>query len=176
MNKGVFMSEQESKTSAQLMFDELSNKIAESAKERETNLSKIRKILFKTELNKTAKLPEVDDLVLLFKNMYDTLKRVSDAMTPAQMDLLNSSIYIASTTNKIEVILNQLAQKVFQIDVQLATVAEYLVEKGVATEEGLQEVCDRLVAPKAEDLKKTEQKEKKEEKSKLWVPDSSLKI
>lgn len=179
MNKGVSgMSSEQTKNPTELLFDEMSKKINDSANEREANLSKIRKILFKTELSKTAKLPEVDELIILFKNMYDTLKRTSDAMTPVQLDLLNSSIFIASTTNKIEIILDKLAQKVFQMDVQLATIAEFLVEKGLATETGLQEVCDRVIAPKIEEMRKEEQQkpEEKKEESRIWTPDSSLKV
>ena len=156
-------------------FKELENKLESSAAEVENSLSKVRKALFKTDLNN--KIPETEDLMTIMKSSYDALKRVSDALLPLQKDVLNSSIYMASMTNRMEAIIGKLAEKVFQIDVQLATVAEFLVQEGLVTEDKLQNILDTVIAPKVEKMREEEQQQTKEEEpSKLWTPDTSLKV
>jgi len=158
-------------------FKELENKLEASAAEVENSLSKVRKALFKTDLNN--KIPETEDLMTILKSSYDALKRVSDALLPLQKDVLNSSIYMASMTNRMEVIIGKLAEKVFQIDIQLATVAEFLIKEGIATEEKLQNILDTVIKPKIDEQREEEQKQKREEKkeeTKLWTPDTSIKV
>jgi len=153
------------------MLQEMETKLDASIKERDACLSRVKKILFKSSLEKTQKLPETDDIVSLLNSFYDITKRLSDALSPTQKDQLRSGIYIASAMKKIELVLEKLAQNVFQMDVQVATIAEFLVHKKLATEEELQQICDTVVAPKVKAMQEeaTKQEEPKEE-SRLWTP------